>query len=122
MGRPTFIVIWFSVQSLLVPLSTQAAHRTLEIRVDPRTCHTPCEIRIIARVEPHPDNRRVVISVDGIAYFSATELTVDGDQSPPTFPPHWFKGIPPGNYDVSAVLLQIGDVIAARVRVTVLVE
>lgn len=78
----------------------------LTLKVTPQHCFPPCEVRIVATVEPHPLNRWVVIQMDGDNMFQSTAIQLEGDQAMKTQRTITFKGIPVGDYTVLGVLFR----------------
>lgn len=112
--------LWSSVYSPTAMLQSAAEHRRLELRVTPLVCQAPCSIRVIARVDPHPDNRYLTITLDSGTFFASSTIPINGDHDPPTQDAKWFKDIPRGEYSLDG-FLQAGSNIVAHESVHVLV-
>ena len=46
----------------------------ISVSVTPSVCLSPCNIRVILKVEPAKDNERVVLEVDGPDYYHRSDL------------------------------------------------
>jgi hypothetical protein len=78
-------------------------HRPIELRSHPAMCMAPCDMRASIRIEPNEQNRWWVLVLDGPMYRESwTQL--EGDHAPITQPDVWFKHLPPGDYDVIAII------------------
>lgn len=95
------------------------SHRPIELKISPTVCLAPCSIRAIVRIEPHELNRWYVLQIDGAMFVSGMRQ-LEGADSPPTQDAVWFKGLPPGEYTVTAVVYRTAE--AGRVTQTVLVS
>jgi hypothetical protein len=68
----------------------------------------PATVRIRARVEPNADNRVLTIVADGPDFYRRSDVPLDGEEAPRTFE-LWFKDLPAGDYEVSAILTTTSD-------------
>jgi hypothetical protein len=75
----------------------------LTIAVSPAFAFAPATVRVRARIEPNADNRRLTIVADGGALYRSSEIQIDGEEGPKTFE-LWFRDMPGGEYEVSAIL------------------
>lgn len=80
----------------------------LLVTVRPQVCQAPCQTEVRVRVERHPDNRWVVIEIDGERFFRSSHIELYGSEAPLTQPPFVVKDIPQGTYDVKVILYQQG--------------
>jgi hypothetical protein len=60
-------------------------------------------VRIRARIEPNPDNRRITVVADGAAFYRSSEMQLDGEQAPKVIE-LWFRDVPGGDYEIYAIL------------------
>jgi hypothetical protein len=93
----------------------------LTLATAPAHSFAPATVRIRVRVEPNADNRVLTIVADGPDFYRRSDVPLEGDEAPRTFE-LWFKDVPAGNYEVSAILTTIADRprVAARSSVNVL--
>ena len=89
---------------LLLPANQVDASKALELRLNVRVCGAPCNLRIIARVDPHPDNRLLSLIVDGPDYYSSHDIPLEGDTAPITQRDVWFPGLPVGDYTIEGIV------------------
>ena len=85
----------------------------LTLAVSPAHAFAPATVRIRARVEPNADNRMLTIVADGPDFYRRSDVQLDGEDAPRTFE-LWFRDVPGGDYEVSAILTTTSD----RARVT----
>jgi len=71
----------------------------LTIAVSPAVALAPDTVRIRARIEPSPDNRRLTIVADGAAFYRSSEMQLEGEQAPKTIEV-WLREVPGGDYEV----------------------
>lgn len=81
--------------------------RPITIQLSQHVCQSPCELRIRMRIEPHPDNRKARIDVEGPRLARGSEFPLEGDSAPRTVEV-WYHGLPGGSYGVRAALARVG--------------
>jgi hypothetical protein len=115
--RRMFTICGFIGLSVLPAGSAQP----LTLAVSPAHSFAPATMRIRARLEPNADNRVLTIVADGPDFYRRSDVPLEGEDSPRTFE-LWFKDVPAGNYEVSAILTTNSDRprVAARSSVNVL--
>ena len=105
---------------MIGPLILLLALHPIAVVVTPRVCAAPCDLRITVTIEPNPANRWYAVALmDGDLVLDSSVQELDAD-SPRTQPFLWFKDIPPGDYQHTAVLYQEREV--GRAQQTVLVN
>ncbi|MBI4263469.1 MAG: hypothetical protein HY657_03755 [Acidobacteria bacterium] len=79
------------------------AEKAVVVRVSPLVAAAPATVRITVTVEPNERNRALVIESDSGDYYRSSQVQLEGDRSPRT---HMlvFRGLPPGEHRVSAVV------------------
>lgn len=87
----------------MLPLLAAA---TLAVRLSTQVCMAPCEVRAEVIIQPNADNRYWVIQLDG-PMFSSSAHELEGDKAAVIQAPVWFKGLIPGEYEVTAVLYRV---------------
>lgn len=95
------------------PVSSSSS-RSLQLSIVPHVCQAPCDVRLVATIDPHPNNRWWVLEADG-PMFQGTQIMLDGLSSPRTQPAIWFKGLSAGEYLIVAVLYRSPGNEVARV-------
>ncbi|HKC55562.1 MAG TPA: hypothetical protein VKC35_05540 [Vicinamibacterales bacterium] len=80
-----------------------AGREPLTIAVSPAFAIAPATVRIRARIEPNPENRRLTIVADGDEFYRSSEVQLEGEQAPKTIELS-FPDVPGGEYEVSATL------------------
>lgn len=94
------------VVSAMVGLGTLHGDATqrLNIRVAPAVSSAPAVIQIYVGVQPRAENRLLRVSAESEDFFRSSEAQLDGEQSARmiTFT---FRGMPEGDYQVSAQLI-----------------
>ena len=80
-----------------------AGDPALELRVHPRTCLSPCTIRVIIRAQPHESNRALVLELDSPAYFRSSEISLEGSNAA-LIHEREFESLPAGPYEVRVLL------------------
>lgn len=83
--------------------SLHAGERALDVSVRPSVTFAPGSARIVARVEPHEDNRVLIIEADSPAFYRSSHVQLDGEHSARVHP-LLLKGIPAGEYKITVRL------------------
>ena len=91
--------------------SQASGGQRLSIRVSPAAALAPALLTIRTIVEPSDDNRLLVIDIDSPAYHRSSDIPLDGRNSP-RMNVLEIRGVPPGLYEVRAVLVGPGGPIA----------
>lgn len=80
------------------------ANDCLSMSVTPRQALAPVNLRVRVRIEPHADNRTLVVVADSADFYRRSEIPLEGERSPRTV---WlqFPDLPSGDYDVRSLLL-----------------
>ena len=73
----------------------------LDIR--PRMAFAGRDVRILVRVPPDPDNRRLRVTIDSGSFSRTSEIDLEGLRAPGA---HWFNlpALPAGDYLVEAIV------------------
>ena len=93
----------------------------LTLALSPVHAFAPATVRIRARIEPNVENRLLTIVADGPNFYRSSEMQLDGEEAPKTVE-LWFREVPAGDYEVSAILTTTSDRrrVTARSSMTVL--
>jgi hypothetical protein len=96
-------VALLSLGMLALATVPSGARANLDMRVSPAVSMEPAFLRIQYVVDPHPDNRTVVITVESGDFFRSSEIHLEGDRAPRTSAIE-YRNVPAGVYEISAVL------------------
>ena len=96
-------VALLSAGMLALATVPSGARANLDMRVSPAFSMEPALLKIHYVVEPDPDNRTVVITVESGDFFRSSEVHLDGDHAPRTSLIE-YRNVPAGVYQISAVL------------------
>lgn len=108
------ILVW-----LVAATPALGAENALLLRVTPSVTSAPATASITVTVERNEQNRVLVIEDDSDLYYRSSQVQLDGDKAART---HLlvFRGLPPGEHRVSAVVHGTNG-LRARVSRTVMV-
>jgi uncharacterized protein (DUF2141 family) len=68
----------------------------------------PCTVRLRVRVEPMKANRSVEVTLTSDDFSSASRQELHGDQAAKTQREQTYADLPPGSYDIRAVVQRAG--------------
>ena len=113
-------VVLVGLLSLTAALPLGAKERekpreALTIRVTPAVSFAPGNLTVRATVESNAANRAVEIVAESEDFYRSSEIELDGDSAPRTSM-FEFRSLPPGMYEVRAVLYGLGGDSRAEVR------
>jgi hypothetical protein len=80
------------------------ANEPLSLRVSPAMSFAPANLVIRTRIEPNADNRAVEVVADSEEFYRSSAIQLEGDHAPKTAT-FEFRGLPPGAYEVTAVVI-----------------
>ena len=95
------------VAMVLAATPVAGAKEPLSIRVSPAFSFAPANLAIRASVEPDAANRSLEVVVDSADFYRSSTISLEGDSAPKTLTVD-FRGLPPGDYEVTAVLIGEG--------------
>src|ERR1700682_6422818 len=85
------------------------AREKFTMKASPEISFAPAHLTVRTVVEPDPENRALEIVIDSPDFYRSSLIELEGDQAPRTSQVE-FRGVPGGNYEISARLLnQSGD-------------
>src|SRR5436190_23545603 len=93
----------FGVLLLTVTLPARAGER-MTLRVTPAVAFAPANLIVRTMIEADARNRAVEVVAESNDYYRSSEMQLDGDQAPRTTT-FEFRSLPPGNYEVKAIVL-----------------
>jgi hypothetical protein len=79
----------------------------LTVRVTPAFAFAPANLIVRAMIEADARNRAVEVVAESSDYYRASEVQLDGEQAPRTSM-FEFRSLPPGTYEVRALLFGSG--------------
>ena len=88
------------------PKASVAAKESFSIRVSPAMLFAPANLVIRAVIEPDASNRAVEIVADSDDFYRSSRVQLDGERAPRTSLVE-FRSLPPGDYEVKAVLIGV---------------
>lgn len=92
-----------------VPVAMSGTAAPVHTEVIPRRAMGTSDVRVTSTVERHPDNRLLVIVLDGPQYMRQDiELNTDERYEDARLCVRWFKSVPTGRYVVIAQLFRVG--------------
>ena len=100
--RPSHAVyLWLVV--LLVATTPAGGSEALSVQVSPRNAFAPANLQVLVRLAPDASNRSLSIVADSEEFFRSSEIPLEGDRAPRSVLVA-FRGVPGGEYRVSAAL------------------
>jgi hypothetical protein len=108
--RRRFGMIRFSLMlSAMLVLTTIAASggEQLRIAVTPLQSFAPSNVNVRARLVPSHDNRALQVIVESGDFYRSSQISLEGEQAP-AMVVFDFRGLPSGDYEVSAILTDAG--------------
>jgi hypothetical protein len=78
-------------------------HDRLALRVSPSISFAPANLMVRATIPADPENRAVEITAESPEFYRSSEIQLDGDRAPRTSM-FEFRSLPPGSYEVTAIL------------------
>jgi len=90
----------------LAPANTP---KPIEVTAAPRIALAPSDVRVRIRVEPHTENRLLVVVLAGDNYYRSSQIPLDGDKEATTHERSYIGVRAPGHYMISAILQRQGE-------------
>jgi hypothetical protein len=94
---------WVCALAMMATTVT-SAKEPLALRVSPAMSFAPADLMIRARVEPDADNRAMEVVAESGDFYRSSSIQLEGDRAPRTVTLE-FRGLPPGEYAVTAVVI-----------------
>ena len=92
------------VAMVLAATPVAGAKEPLSIRVSPAFSFAPANLVIRTSVEPDEKNRSLEVIADSSEFYRSSTITLEGDRAPKTTMVE-FRSLPPGDYEVTAMLI-----------------
>ncbi len=80
------------------------ANGPLSIRVSPAISFAPANLFIRITIEPDAHNRALVVAADSGGFYRSSAVQLEGDRAAKTTT-FEFRSVPPGEYEVTAVVI-----------------
>jgi hypothetical protein len=103
---------------MLTAILPVRATETLTVKVSPAVAFAPATLVVRATIEADSRNRAVEIVAESPGFYRSSEIELDGDKAPRTNT-FEFRSLPPGSYEVKAVLRDASGQARAAVRTQV---
>ena len=91
------------------------AGERITVRVTPAVAFAPANLIVRAMIASDGENRAVQITAESADFYRSSEVQLDGDRAPRTST-FEFRSLPPGTYEVRALLLGAGGQQRASAR------
>lgn len=89
-----------------LPLGAGAAE-PLSMKVSPAVSFAPANLMVRARIEADAGNRAVEVIAESADFYRSSQVQLEGDKAPLTTQ-FEFRSLPPGTYEVRALLIGVG--------------
>jgi hypothetical protein len=98
-----------SVQTWVLGLAVMTttvvgAKESLSMQVSPAVSFAPANLFIRARVEPDADNRAIEVVADSEGFYRSSAIQLEGERAPKTNT-FEFRSLPPGEYQITSVVI-----------------
>ena len=102
---------------LITTLPVGAGER-ISVKVSPAVAFAPANLVVRALIEADQENRAVEIIAESADFYRSSQIQLEGENAPrvSTFE---FRSLPPGTYEVRALLLGSGGAQRAFARQTI---
>jgi hypothetical protein len=87
----------------MLPIGAGAGER-LSMRVSPAVAFAPANLVVRAMIEANADNRAVEIVAESDDFYRSSQIQLEGEKAPRTNQ-FEFRSLPPGTYEVRALLI-----------------
>ena len=94
------------VAMVLTATAVTGAKEPLSIRVSPAFSFAPANLVIRTSVERDAENRSMEVIADSAEFYRSSTIALEGDRAPKTMM-FEFRRLPPGEYDVTAMLIGV---------------
>jgi len=101
--KSRFTLAAVTVIGLLAASGETGANEKLTLRVTPNVSSAPSTVVVKTTIAPDAANRWLHIEADSGAFYRSSDIQLEGDKAPAVTEFH-LKGLPGGEYTVTAVL------------------
>jgi hypothetical protein len=91
---------------MVMTTTSIGANDKVSVNVSPTVSFAPATLVIKARVEPDPDNREMDVVADSGEFHRSSTVQLDGARAPLTST-FEFRSLPPGDYQVTAMVIGV---------------
>ena len=95
--------------------SADGANQPVTMRVSPAVSFAPANLVVRARLEPDVNNRAMQVIAESADFYRSSAIELEGERAPRTVT-FEFRGLPPGEYEVTAAVIGTADRRRALVR------
>jgi len=95
---------WLALGLTLAATAAVGANQPLTLKASPAISFAPANLSIRTSVEPDADNRSMEVVAESSDFYRSSTVPLDGDRAPKTTQ-FWFHSVPPGQYEISAVVV-----------------
>jgi hypothetical protein len=88
----------------MMTTTVAGAKEPLSMRVSPAMSFAPADLVIRTRLEPDAGNRGMEVIAESAGYYRSSAIQLEGDRAPRTVT-FEFRSLPPGEYEVTAVVI-----------------
>lgn len=92
---------------MTMPSLRAGSAEKLTLRVTPAVAFAPANLIVRTMIVADTENRGVEVIAESPEYYRSSEIQLNGEQAPRTTT-FEFRSLPPGTYEVKAVLLGAG--------------
>ena len=94
------------------------AGERITVKVSPAVAFAPANLVVRTMIEADQENRAVEIIAESADFYRSSQIQLEGDKAPRTTN-FEFRSLPPGNYEVRALLIGAGGEQRAFARQTI---
>jgi hypothetical protein len=102
-GKPMSMRGWVCALAMMAT-SVTSAKEPVAMRVSPAISFAPANLVIRTRVEPDADNRAMEVIAESGDFYRSSAIQLEGERAPRTVTIE-FRSLPPGEYEVTAVVI-----------------
>jgi len=88
-------------------VASASAGSKVTIRVKPTMAFEPANVRIQTHIEADPQNRSMEVVAESEEFYTRSVVDIDGENAP-TVDTFYFRNLPAGSYEVSAIVRDAG--------------
>jgi hypothetical protein len=96
----------FGILMLITTLPIGAGER-ISVKVSPAVAFAPANLVVRTMIESDQENRAVEIIAESADFYRSSQIQLEGDRAPRTTT-FEFRSLPPGTYEVRALLYGTG--------------
>jgi len=89
---------------MMMTTTVVGANEPLTMQVSPTMSFAPANLVIRTRLEPDADNRAMEVVAESGDFYRSSAIQLEGDRAPRTVT-FEFRSLPPGEYEVTVVVI-----------------